>query len=92
VAVDADARQVAATRIVVRLNDSLPETGASLALRDDELARVEWARGSPANPMSEEELAAKLRRLAGTRLDGLLDDPMTAAGEVLAASGVESAS
>jgi hypothetical protein len=42
--------------------------------------------------MSEEELAAKLRRLAGTRLDGLLDDPMTAAGEVLAASGVESAS
>lgn len=87
-AVDAEARRLAATRIIVRLDDRLPETGASLALAGDELARVEWARGSPANPMSEEELAAKRRRLAGERVDGLLDDPARAASEALTASGL----
>jgi 2-methylcitrate dehydratase PrpD len=87
-AVDAEARQLAATGVSVRLDDSLPETGAVLALGSDELARVRWARGSPANPMSEEELGAKVRRLAGTRLDGVLDDPTRAATEALAASGL----
>ena len=91
-AVDAEARELAATRVFVRLEDSLPETGAALALGSDELARVEWARGSPANPMSEEELAAKFNRLAGARLDGVLDDPARAASEALAASGIESPS
>jgi 2-methylcitrate dehydratase PrpD len=90
VAVDAEARRMAATRVSVQLDDSLPETGASLTVGGDELGRVDWARGSPANPMSEDELAGKRRRLAGARLDGVLDDPMTAASEVLAASGVES--
>jgi 2-methylcitrate dehydratase PrpD len=88
VAVDSEARRLASTRVVVRVDDSLPETGASLALGSDELARVEWARGSPANPMSEEELAAKRRRLAGARLEYLLDDPARAAGEAVTASGV----
>jgi 2-methylcitrate dehydratase PrpD len=87
-AVDAEARQLAATGVSVRLDDSLPETGAVLALGSDELARVRWARGSPANPMSEEKLGAKVRRLAGTRLDGVLDDPTRAATEALAASGL----
>jgi 2-methylcitrate dehydratase PrpD len=87
-AVDAEARRLAAARVVVRLDDSLPETAASLALGSDELARVDWARGSPANPMSEQELAAKVNRLAGARLDGLLDDPARAASKALTATGV----
>jgi hypothetical protein len=47
-----------------------------------------YERGSPANPMRREQLAAKLRRLAGTRLHGLLDDPTAAARDALAASGL----
>jgi hypothetical protein len=38
--------------------------------------------------MSDKQLVAKLGRLAGTRLDGLLDDPMAAARDVVAASGL----
>ncbi len=87
-AVDAQARQLAARRITVRLDDSLPETGAALALGSEELARVQWASGSPANPMSDDQLAAKRGRLAGARLDGLLDDPATSAREALAASAL----
>jgi 2-methylcitrate dehydratase PrpD len=87
-AVDGEARQLAADGIFVRLDDSLPETGAALALESDELARVQWARGSPPNPMSDDQLNAKLYRLAGSRLDGLLDDPASAAREALAASGL----
>jgi len=32
--------------------------------------RVEWARGCPENPMSDEEIIAKYRHLAGQRVDG----------------------
>ncbi len=87
-AVDAQARHLAARRVTVRLDDSLPETGAALALGSEELARVEWATGSPNNPMTGDQLAAKLSRLAGTRLDGLLDEPTAAAREALEASGL----
>ncbi len=87
-AVDSEARRLAATRITVRLDDSMPETGASLALGGEERARVRWAAGSPANPMSYDQLAAKLNGLVGARLDGLLDDPTTPAREALTASGV----
>jgi hypothetical protein len=49
------------------------------------VARVVAALGSPARPMSEAQLSAKVRDLAGDRLDGLLDDPARPAREVLAA-------
>jgi 2-methylcitrate dehydratase PrpD len=87
-AADAAARHLAAKRIGVRLDDTMPETGAALSLSSEVLARVDWATGSPAKPMSDKQLVAKLGRLAGTRLDGLLDDPMAAARDVVAASGL----
>ena len=87
-AVDAQARQLAEKRISVRLDVSLPETGAALAVGSDQLARVDWATGSPNNPMTDDQLSAKVSRLAGTRLDGLLDEPTAAAREALEASGL----
>ena len=66
----------------------MPETGAALAVGSDQLARVDWATGSPNNPMTDDQLSAKVSRLAGTRLDGLLDEPTAAAREALEASGL----
>ena len=50
-----------------------------------EVARVEAALGSPARPMSESQLAEKVKALAGERLDGVLDDGQRPARSVLAA-------
>jgi hypothetical protein len=71
----------------VVLDDSLRETAAVLEVGDEPVARVESASGSPARPMSEDQLALKVRRLAGGRLAGALE-PHVAARDVLAATGL----
>ncbi len=54
-----------------------PALGASefaLLAGDEELVRVDAARGSPQHPLSPRELAAKVHALAGDRFDDLADD------------------
>lgn len=84
--VDPEARKLA-VRIEVRLDDNLAQSEAVLDWRGDHdpiEIRVEAARGSPQRPMSEEQLANKVRALTGNRLDGALDDLDRPAAEVLA--------
>ncbi len=85
--VDPEARALAG-RIAVREDPRLGEMESRLHASGRDLARVEWARGSPARPMDDEQLAAKIRELAGSRLDGVLDDGSAAAADVLAAAGL----
>ena len=86
--VDAEARALAAARVRVRADAALLESEAVLEAGGERLARVEAALGSPARPMTPEQLAAKVSDLAGTRLDGALDDPATAARDVQRAAGL----
>jgi 2-methylcitrate dehydratase PrpD len=81
--VDPEARALAADRITVRTDPTLGESEACLAAGGRELARVDAALGSPARPMDEAALAAKVRYLAGDRLDGAPDDPDRPARELL---------
>ncbi len=83
--VDSDARRLAA-RIEVQLDESLEQSEAILRWAPGPSSievRVEAARGSPLHPMSDGQLDAKVRLLAGGRLDGLLDDGTRPAAEVL---------
>lgn len=83
--VDAAARELA-SRIDVAIDDDLEQSEAMLtwaAGASPIEVRVEAARGSPQHPMTDEQLAAKIRSLAGSRLDGALDDPGRPAVEVL---------
>lgn len=81
-AVDPDARALGA-RIAVATDESLAESEAVLTAAGEEVARVRAALGSPARPMSEAQLAAKVRALAGSRLDGAVSDRSRPATEVL---------
>lgn len=65
---------------------ALLESGAVLSRDGEEVARVEAAIGSPANPMTPDRLRRKVRDLAGERLDGALEDPERPAAELLAAA------
>jgi 2-methylcitrate dehydratase PrpD len=85
--IDEAARRLAADRIAVATDPTFAESEFALLAGSEEVARVEAARGSPARPLTAEALAAKLRGLAGTRLDGVLDDPAASAADVLAALG-----
>jgi 2-methylcitrate dehydratase PrpD len=76
--------QAQATNVTVRTDPALGESEAVLRLDGDEAARVSASRGSPQRPLSGDQLAAKVQRLAGDRLDGVLDDPGRPAAEVLA--------
>ena len=84
---DADAAALAA-RIEVRTDERLRQSEAVLYDGDTEIARVEAALGSPARPMSEEQLAAKVSALVGDRLDGALDDLRQPAGRLISAIGL----
>lgn len=86
--VDDESRRLADDRVRVRLDASLPESGAVVAIDGQDPATVEWAIGSPARPMSDEQLAAKLTQLAGNRLEGLLDDLRVDASEALSAAAL----
>jgi 2-methylcitrate dehydratase PrpD len=72
--VDAEVRELARSRVRVITDEALLEAEAVIAVGGEEVARVQAARGSPERPMSADELAAKCKRLAGDRLDGVLDD------------------
>jgi 2-methylcitrate dehydratase PrpD len=86
-AVDDAARRLAAERVEVRSDPGLLESEVVL-LADGREVRVEAAEGSPGRPLSAAVHAAKLRDLAGDRLDGALDDPDRPARELLAAGGL----
>ena len=75
-----------AERIEVRTDDKLEESEAVLDWPSGGQAtvRVEAALGSPRHPMTQEQLSAKVHALAGSRLDGALDDPDRPAADVLA--------
>jgi 2-methylcitrate dehydratase PrpD len=77
-------------QVAVDVDRSLPEFGAVLTARGTEIARVPCPRGAPSRPAEATDLAAKLADLAGTRLDGILDDPDGPAAAVLDAAGLRS--
>jgi len=72
-ALDARAQELA-ERITVRTDDALQESEFALLAGDEELARVDAARGSPQHPLAPGELRDKVHDLAGDRFDGLADD------------------
>jgi 2-methylcitrate dehydratase PrpD len=81
-----EAARALAGRITVRLDERLAQPEAIVEWRGaggSLEARVEAAKGSPQRPMSDADLDAKVRALAGERLDGILDDPTRPAAEVL---------
>jgi 2-methylcitrate dehydratase PrpD len=80
--VDSEARALGA-RIAVRTDEALAESEAVLTAAGEEVARVGVALGSPARPMTDAQLAAKVRGLAGSSLDGALDDRGRSAADVL---------
>ena len=72
-ALDPEAQRLA-ERIAVRTDPALAESEFALLAGDEELARVDAARGSPQHPLSPDELAAKVHDLAGDRFDDFADD------------------
>jgi len=78
--VRADARSIR-----VLTDPALLESEAILELDGTRVARVEAALGSPQQPMTAEQLAAKIHDLSDERLDGVLVDHARAARTVLAA-------
>jgi 2-methylcitrate dehydratase PrpD len=89
--VEVDAQVSERSRLVgVDVDATLPEFGAVLKAGGAEIARVPCPRGAPARPAGAPDLAAKLADLAGTRLDGILDDPGVPAATVLDAAGLRS--
>ena len=66
--------QTLAERITVRTDDALQESEFALLAGDEELARVDAARGSPQHPLCPSELQDKVHDLAGDRFDDLADD------------------
>ena len=74
----------------VDVDPSLAEFGAVLTVGGEELARLSCPRGAPERPAEASDLAAKIRDLAGERLDGVLDDRGVPAATVLAAAGLRS--
>jgi 2-methylcitrate dehydratase PrpD len=81
-----------ARQIAVEPDDALPAFGAVLVAGGRELARVEAPKGSPARPVTPEELEEKLRDLAGDRLAGVLADLDASAARVVDAAGLRGAS
>jgi 2-methylcitrate dehydratase PrpD len=72
--VDSGAQQVASD-VRVTTDARLLESEARVKGRDGFEARVDAALGSPLRPMTAEQLREKVALLAGSALDGVLDDP-----------------
>ncbi|HKG37149.1 MAG TPA: MmgE/PrpD family protein [Solirubrobacterales bacterium] len=87
-AVDGEVALFASEHVEVVADDGLLESEARLEADGDEVARVEAALGSPLRPMTEDQLAAKRRALAGDRLEGALEDRDRPAAELLARLGL----
>jgi 2-methylcitrate dehydratase PrpD len=66
--------QALSERITVRTDPALEESEFALLAGDEELARVDAARGSPLHRLSPDELREKVHDLAGDRFDDLADD------------------
>jgi 2-methylcitrate dehydratase PrpD len=81
-ALDDEARELA-RGVAVRTSTALGESEFALLAGDEELARVDAARGSPEHPLTPVALRAKVHDLAGDRLDGALDDPADPAAALL---------
>jgi 2-methylcitrate dehydratase PrpD len=79
-----DAVRARAADIAVETDPELSESEFELLSGDRRLAHVRAARGSPSQPLSADELAAKVHALAGERLDGVLDDDDRPAADALA--------
>jgi 2-methylcitrate dehydratase PrpD len=77
-----------ARAIEVRTDRSLLESECVLSDGDAEVARVRAALGSPANPMDEAKLRAKVEELAGAEVAAALDDLDRPAAELLALAGL----
>jgi 2-methylcitrate dehydratase PrpD len=77
-ALDPEAQELS-ERITVQTDPALGESEFALLAAEEELARVEAARGSPLHPLSDADLRAKVHDLAGDRLDEL----PASAGELL---------
>jgi 2-methylcitrate dehydratase PrpD len=77
-----------ARHIEVRPDSSLLESEFVLHNKDEEIARVKAALGSPAKPMDAEALRAKVERLAGAELAGALDDLDRPASDLLDLAGL----
>ena len=89
-AIDHDVRERSRT-VTVTVDRALPEFGAVLSSGGRELGRIECPRGAPGRPVTAAELDAKVRALAGDRLDGVLADPEAPAARALAAAGLSRA-
>jgi 2-methylcitrate dehydratase PrpD len=85
--VDQRVSAYAAECVRVESSAGLLESEAVLSADGVEV-RVEAALGSPERPMDPAALSAKLRSLAGERLDGALDDLDRPAAELLGAAGL----
>jgi 2-methylcitrate dehydratase PrpD len=85
--VEEDVALAAGRYVIVKTDDQLGESEAVLAA-DGREYRVIGAMGSPERPLNRAQLEAKVRDLAGTRLDHVLDDLAQPAGELLDALGV----
>ena len=85
--VDEPARALA-RRVEVRTDPALPEMGARVAVDGGAPVTVDDPLGSPARPLDARRLREKVGALAGTRLDGALDDLAAPAAGVLAAAGL----
>jgi 2-methylcitrate dehydratase PrpD len=83
--IDSAARALAAERITVETDRQLGESEFRLRAGDREIAHVRAALGSPQHPQTAEDLTAKVRALAGERLDGALADLDRPAVDVLSA-------
>jgi 2-methylcitrate dehydratase PrpD len=72
----------------VRTDATLAESEAILERAGRAVARVITPRGSPGNPLGPDEIAAKARALAGSALDGALDDAGRPAAALRGAAGL----
>jgi 2-methylcitrate dehydratase PrpD len=74
--------------VTVVVDESIPDFGAVLCVDGEELARTPCPRGAPERPVSQDELDAKVRDLAGDRLTDVLADLQSPAVAVLEAAGL----
>jgi 2-methylcitrate dehydratase PrpD len=84
--VDEAARVLAREQVRVRVDEALPETGAQIELEGEPVASVETATGSPARPMTDEQLTAKLAALDAGHLRNMLKPRDLPASDLAAAA------
>ena len=83
-----DAALSASELVAVRIDPARPEWGATLVEDGREFVSVPCPRGAPERPISDEELADKVRSLAGERLLEAVASLDAPAGVALRAAGL----